>query len=446
MPSFKETSQPIPKETLESAGVDWEKLKTSLSDLSPAFSYVRSEYDVEEAPPTIFGESFIPNSWIGVYPNTDVRIVPSKISDDEYSQMERDIIGWIQTIGSPFFEMLTKCFPSEVINRKTLYRFFSRTLINYTEILLTHQLHREAIVRNLVEREPRGKILWNRMLQLRQRDPYLMALRQTRFTFDTLPNLLLTQFHARLGSGLKEIAEIAAELNKNRQYHLEFLGSGLPADLLEDSLETDFSSPEILEKTRKTSSSLMHDIVDLWESFLSQRAHLLNVSQMFDVAIKPMSKVYELWCLKVLYEVLRELTDVTPLPPTEFPWVFSFNGSRFSYNRAEPSLSGILAQLGKGPGKADFLLSFENRMGMIADAKYREFWNIELEDYQRFLSYMLDYLYPWQDRLEGVIFHLSENERRDVKLKGIHIHILPLRPSNIKEAKEEIKGVFEKLI
>jgi hypothetical protein len=446
VPDIKETSKPIPKNELETAGVNWNKLKTCLSDLKPVFGFITRNYDIEEEPPTILNEDFVPNSWVGTYPETNLRIVPSKIGEDEYSQMQRDIISWIQTLGSPFFEMLSKCFPTEVMERKTLYRFFSRMLINHTEILLTHQLPREAVVRDIVGREPRGKILWNRMAHLRQRDPNLLALRQTRFTFNTLPNLLLTQFHARLGSGLQEITEIAKELNRNRQYHLEFLGSGLPADLLEDSLDVDFSSPDTLEKARRMSPPLMHDIVDLWESFLSGRAHLLSVSERFDGAIKPMSKVYELWCLKVLYEALKELTNVTPKPPTEFPCIFNFSDLKLHYNKPESSYSGLLTQLGVRPGAADFLFFSNNSLGMVADAKYREIGNIGKEDYQRFLSYLLDYLYPWGDRLEGIIFHLSEDEKRDVQRKGVVIHLFPLRPSNVKEAREEIKALFARLI
>lgn len=82
---------------------------------------------------------------------------------------------------------------------------------------------------------------------------------------------------------------------------------------------------------------------------------------------------------------------------------------------------------------------------MVADAKYREIENIGKEDYQRFLSYLLDYLYPWGDKLEGIIFHLSE-ERKDVSCKGVLIHLLPLRPSNLTETKEEIKGIIEGII
>lgn len=347
MPSLKETSRPISRNELESVGIDWSKLKASLSNLDPIFDYIRRNYDIEEEPPAIINECFVPNSWTGVYPDTDLRIVPSKITEDEYFQMEKDVISWIQTLGSPFFEMLVKCFPTEVLKRKILYRFFSRTLINHTEILLTHQLPREAIVRNIVEREPRGKILWNKMLHLKQRDPYLLALKQTRFTFNTLPNLLLTQFHARLGNGLQELTEIVKEFQKNLLYHLDFLSSGLPADLLEDSLDIDFSSPEIIEKTRKLSPTLMQDIVDLWENFLSRRAHLLNASEIFDGAIKPMSKVYELWCLKVLVEILIELTGVTPAQPTDFPCSFDFSDLKLNYNRPESSMSGILAKLCK---------------------------------------------------------------------------------------------------
>lgn len=446
MPDVCETSKPIPKDELEIAGVNWDKLKESLLELGPVFDFIRRNYNVEEEPPTIRNEHFIPNSWVGAYPKTGLRIVPSKISDDEYSQMQKEVISWIQTIGSPFFEMLTKCFPTEVMERKMLYRFFSRMLINHTEILLTHQLPREIIIKNLVEREPRGKILWNKMVYLRTRDPCLLALRQTRFSFNTLPNLLLTQFHATLGNGLQEIIEIAEELGKNRQYHLDFLGSGLPAELLEDSLEADFSSPETLEKTRKVSPPLMHDIVDLWEGFLSRKAHLLNLSERFDGAIKPMSKIYELWCLKVLHEILRDLTNATPLPPTDFPCTFNFPNVKLSYNRPETGLSGILAQLGVRPGAVDFLLSSRNGLGIVADAKYREVGNIGKEDYQRFLSYLLDYLYPWGDKLEGLIFHLSESERIDIQCKGVHIHLLPLRPSNVKEAKKEIAEFFEKLV
>lgn len=446
MLSFKETSKPYTKEELEKAGVNWQQLTTCVSNLTPIFENVRHDYDIEESAPFIGKETFTPNSWVGVYPSTNLRIDPSKIDEEEYSSMKKDVINWIQTLGSPFFEMLLKCFPSEVMEMNTLYTLYSRMLISYTEILITHQLPREAIIKNLVGREPRGRILWGKTAYIQQRDPYLMAMRQTRFTFDTLPNLLLTQFHARISRGLQEVTKVNKEVDKNRRYHLEFIGSGLPADLLDESLETDFSQQDIIERSRKLSSTPMHDVIDLWESFLSRRAHLLNISErIFDGAIKPMSKIYELWCLKILYEALEELTGITPDPPKDFPCEFNFEDLQLYYNKPVYELSGIMNQLGKEPGVPDFLLSFKNGFGIIADAKYREKHNIEKIDYQRFLSYLLDYLYPNGNELEGIIFHLSEeDEERTISCRGVNIHLIALRPSNSLSAKVRIKGILEK--
>ena len=91
MVDIKETSAPIQRANLEGAGINWEKLQSSVEELLPLFRYSKANYDIEEDPPVILKDGFIPHSWVGSYPKANLQIVPAKITDLEYKTMKKDI-------------------------------------------------------------------------------------------------------------------------------------------------------------------------------------------------------------------------------------------------------------------------------------------------------------------------------------------------------------------
>jgi hypothetical protein len=432
------------KQELEKAGVDWDKLQSVLKRIEPLVRLAKQKYDIEEEPPKITGEIFNPGSWIGSYPGVNIRVVPEKIRGIEYEQMRNEVVGWIEVLGAPFFLSLLPFFPSELLAREALYTSYSSVLINYTESLLSHQLPREMNLKEYVGPELRGRALWRKTLELRLKDPTKIVSQQVKFTFRTLPNTLLTRFHITLARGLSGISAFCDLYEGSRKYHTDFVSSGLPVDLLDHSLEVDFSDPEILERTRKASSREMEDIIDLWEAFLERRTLLLDIEKRFDAALKPMSKVYELWCLKVLCDIL----EIKPPPPEKLrirPWEFKLkDGGKLYYNKVPKKKSGILGQILRKVGKPDYAISIGNKVVCVADAKYREFKNIGLADYQRFLSYILDFVYPSKNELVGLVFHISKHESHPpIECKQCKIFHISLRPYTVLSGKSELKQCLQ---
>mgnify|MGYP007084715461 CR=1 FL=1 len=124
------------------------------------------------------------------------------------------------------------------------------------------------------------------------------------------------------------------------------------------------------------------------------------------------------------------------------PFNFSGKERRLYYNTIAGLDSGIMSQIPVSPGRPDFVLESERKVVCIIDAKCKI--ELDIEDAQRILSYILDYLYPNQKRLVALIFYISKEEKiKRIMVKDCEIYLIPMIPSSYSQVEEEIRRILE---
>jgi len=62
---------------------------------------------------------------------------------------------------------------------------------------------------------------------------------------------------------------------------------------------------------------------------------------------------------------------------------------------------------------------------------------------QRFLSYLLDYMYPRRNKMTGIILHAKSTEEiSHLRVRDLDLYLVPMLPSSF----ERIKPQFEQLL
>lgn len=430
---------------------EWESLSSFLTRIQGPLKAQLSNYNIEEKPPRITrNDEFEPGGWVGTYPG-GILVTPrwEKITRPEYEQMMDDIRGWTEILGAPTITSVLPFSPDILMDARSLAESYSRHLIELTEILLAH---RPPVKTNLTSEKgatATGRPLFVETMREQAIGSQQVVSQRVEFSFETLPNLLLTRFHADVAGRLRELTQendyFKNELERKLAYHIDFVETGIPGDLLEESLEIDFLAPEILSKTRRLSPPEMEELVDLWEAYQEQLSLHFDLLDRLETAVKPMSKVYELWCLTVLLEVLEELTGTTASPPEGFPAVFSYGPQvRLHYNRSLPTHSRYFRELNVHSGIPDFALEVNREVVWIGDAKYRHLSNVGQDDYQRFLSYVIDYIQPGKPAHASILFAGAGPEHQIHTTHEYEISRMKLRPRGVDTGKDLLAPIFEK--
>ncbi|RLI76815.1 hypothetical protein DRP04_12265 [Archaeoglobales archaeon] len=445
------------------AGIDWEELQRLVELISRLQVIIPDEYreTIEERLPTISEDTFNPQGWIGTYPvgKKLLRVLPDPklIPKDQFEEMMSELAGWLEYLG-PFLEDFLRFCSLEPIFKFLLCESYSRRLTEYTEIALSHFIPRDVLTSEHISPELRGRPLWEKTLSLRAKATYLLAYGKVEFSFRTLQNLLLVRFHAELFREMKEmmirltsevgLPEIMKDWKVYMQYHEAFINNHLWRELFEESLETVFESAEILEKTRRTAKGVWREIIDLWEAYRFRRAFLSGYKDRFDNAPKPLSKIYELWCLKKLCDIFEiDRKEITSFPcRVKFKYVGKTLTLYYTMERGIKKYSGILCKIpGASLGIPDFVIEDgqEKKIVCIMDAKCKS--KLSTEDAQRFLSYIFDYMYPHNDQLIGLIFFVPKNtvKIKTIKVKETEIHLIPMTPSTYMHVKDKIKSIIK---
>ncbi|MEM4193202.1 MAG: hypothetical protein QXK55_00930 [Nitrososphaeria archaeon] len=316
------------------------------------------------------------------------------------------------------------------------------------------------MVQTYIGRELRGKPFWKEIISLRAKNSELLASRKIEFNLKTLPNLLLTRFHAELLNDMNKflikVGDVQSSFLENwrklRSYHEEFLISEPWSSFLQESMEINFENLELLEKIRRRAKGEVNEIVTLCEGYIADKKFLTDYGKMFDTALKPLSKIYELWCLKKLCEILEiDPRNVRELP-CKLPFELQDKKSVLYYNIGEglKEYSGIMRKIeGVGIGRPDFLIISDKKIVCIMDAKCKT--ELGTEDMQRILSYLLDYMYPAQNKMVALIFYLTRihDNIKQIKVKDCNIYLIPMRPTTYEQYKQiegEIKTIINDLV
>lgn len=77
------------------------------------------------------------------------------------------------------------------------------------------------------------------------------------------------------------------------------------------------------------------------------------------------------------------------------------------------------------------------------DAKCKTGKNLSIDDLQRFLSYMLDYVYPNKEQMTGIIFYLDKEKMvKKIRSKNCKLYLISMAPSSYDKVKEKVKQII----
>lgn len=435
----------------ELSGINWEFLTSYVKFIRRLQERFPPEDHIEEAPPTIDDKTFKPGGWVGLYKVGEdfIKVTPDpeKLPPEDFEAIKREIVGWSEYIGPPL-EFFLWQYANEALFRWLLNLAYSRQLIEYTEILLSHFIPRDMLSIEYIGRELKGRLDWKKTLAFKARGGQLLASKKATFTFRNLTNLLLTRFHSELIIKLKELlagldeeyfSQSLLDWKKLQTYHEDFIHQHVWKDLLEPSLQVDFEAPETIERIRSKAKGVILEVVDLWEAYSFQKTFLMDFGNKFDTALKPLSKIYELWCFKKICEILS--IDEKQIRKLPCRLNFTINGkkAKLNYNTTEgiEKYSGIMKHIPVQPGRPDFVIEYNRKIACIIDAKCKT--QLDQDDAQRILSYILDYMYPHQKKLTTIILHISKEEKpRKIKTKNLEIHLIPLTPTTYQQNRNQI--------
>lgn len=386
-----------------------EEIETSLSEVSGSYPQV---VEIEEGPPRISSNGeFCPWGWVGTYPG-DIVVTPGKISESTYDLMLRDLRGWVEMMGADLMQASLPLSANLLVDSETRIAPYSRALIEYTETMIGSRLPVEVNRPQRKGYQPRGRPNFSETFRLRGQGSRQVVSDDVEFSFETLQNYLLVRFHAELLSEMQRLADqydyYKDAFQKQMNYHQEFITSGIPGDLLDESMDILFSDPAVMTRLRREATDEMAEIVDLWEAYRRDVAFESNFADRLNTAIKPVSKVYELWCLGAIIDSLAARTGFEP-EHSSIKRVYEFGDAvSLHYNRRLRSHSRYLSPMfGVGSGEPDFAIEHEGKIVWIGDAKFKTFQSMGLSDYRRFLVYLIDFV-SHREEPEGTILYPAE--------------------------------------
>jgi len=455
------------KDCKELRDINWNELTLLVRIIQKAYkNLVPPNYKeiIEEEPPIITEETFNPRGWVGTYPVGDYRLQvipkPDLLTKEQFKQIMKELAGWLELIGSFFESFMSLVCPFEPIFRLLLCMPYSRRLTEYTELAISHFIPRSITFSEYVGPELRGKPLWSKMPFIKAKDTKLLASSRIKFSFRTLPNLLLVRFHLDLLRDMKDLLGKLEGLIEEGipsflqywkayvRYHEGFISSRLWSDLLKESLEINFNSLEVLEKTRRLARGLWQEIIDLWEAYQSQRAFFFDLKERFDNSLKPLSKIYELWCFKKLCDLFKINREEITKFPCSISARYLEKNIILHYNKRLGKFSEIMKKIpGASPGRPDFAIENKGKIVCIMDAKCKS--EIKTDDAQRFLSYLFDYMYPHSQKITGLIFYIpTETTKRKlidkpISVKETKIYLIPLTPDTYNDLKDDIISIIQ---
>jgi hypothetical protein len=447
------------RDELEEKGVDWGSLTEYVKGLE---SEIKRLGEHLEDPPYVTEDYLWPGGWVGTFkPKKGTPLtVESRLKGTDWDTMMKDVVGWIGIPTNPMVKTLFRFSPDRQLRLSSLALAYSRYLIAQTEALMTQSPPRQIVSRRHVGTEIRGtyRPLETVLHQLQNPNEYVS--RRVQFQLATSAVLVFVLFHAQVTvelNGLNREGETRPSIERQLSYHYGVLSRKPFSDLIDMAFDPRLDLSEMLQKARieVQRDVVFQGLLDLFEAFTTKRSFLLQEDpRNLDTTTKPSSKVYELWCLKILIEELKSLLGPMLGTINELPATISFpRGVNLHYEGSGgvPSFSRLTRKLrkfdaGSGYGRPDFLIEVDGKVKGILDAKYKtQVENIDIHDVQRFYSYLLDYMSP--DKRLGVLLHVDDEHDHEVaRVDTDSVHLIRLRPNNIESGRKELHTVLEKEI
>ncbi|MUV56072.1 hypothetical protein [Halogeometricum sp. CBA1124] len=443
-----ETYQTRSQSALGVSHEEWHELVSFLDQNTEIFERSRDAYGIEERVPEItykYGtQVFSPKGWVGRYPG-DIMVVPGKLSQNEYEQLITDVAGWLEMWSVPTAAAIMPLVARESNEPQAMTLGYSRAVIELTESVLSHRPHVEVTRRPTRGPAMQGRLLVEQTVSEWGSGNKELVTERTEFSVETLPNLLIIRFHLALANALDELAIVNTSIRRGideyRHYHLQFIEDGLPGDLLDQAISTDFTDSTVLSNTREAATGTLNELVDLWEAYQSHTTLSVSFGEQLSIGIKPVSKMYEVWVLQILLDEIASILDMAPSTPDDNLNKFEFTSDvTLHYDRPLTEYSHHLDELVENPGRPDYALSVDDAVTWIGDAKFRPLRNIELADYQRLFGYSGDLLPATGEHCVSILY--PGNTIDSTLSKGGHFNVnhLPIRPSKITEQRQEINA------
>lgn len=422
---------------------EWQEMTEFIDDIRTSIESARSEMSIEAPAPHVAETqksgsepTFVPGGWVGQYP-ADIYVYPDKLTTTEYEAMLDDITGWLEIWDVPTAAAVLPVFHTTVQEWRSEVLGYSRMLITYTEELLADRPP-VAVERDTeTGTKPRGPIDFQKTIEQRSQGNQDIAYRTTNFSLNHPLNLLLIRFHTELISMLETLQTkstmMSSKISQHREYHTNIRESTFARNLVKQSMGIDPTDGEFLDQARAESRSNVGKIVDLWESYLQHKALSVDFDQQLNVGIKPISKIYELWILGELLELIKDILDVDFIveKSPDLHTIEVTDDVTIYYNTPLNQHSRFLdGGLGSHPGRPDFAIEKQGSIVWIGDAKYSPERNIGLDSYQRLLTYMVD-LMEANGRSAASIIHVDQKSfRTEINTDDYNLTQSCLRPSD----------------
>jgi len=433
--------------------------------------------------------SFNLKSFFGIYRfasgrQLKINLDSTKISDEEKNKMLKEVIEWLTILGPNLLvslEMLDPCGMGE------FELSFSILLNELTSNLMKEYLPLALQTREYTSANIIGRLEISKTVRNFNKGETLFTSERARVNLESLPVLFLIRIHYEMLSALdKAIGRIEAlarpkqseassqqkvnfallrEIRKNRAYHVDFLNNPVYSHLLEKSLGTDFDDPSILEKVRKEASTRksLNDIIYLWDALRGKKAPKPQIEDLLvgGYTFKPASKLYELWTLKAMLDVISGIYSkewsarykagkaVFSLKHQQTRLTLTYNFAKGAYHKFRPKF--LL--------RPDFVLVSKNgesqseQVMLIGDAKYKS--RPEKQDLERMLAYLLSYGWSKPEEISnGLFLYIGTNTVPNGSVKGPYerknptarVYSICLRPNpnSYKVAKNRLEEILKK--
>lgn len=415
-----------------------------------------------------------------------IRLDPNKISETEQNQLLDEITDWLAILGPNLWASLEMLDPFGIIEFELS---FSILLNELTSNLLKEYLPPALQLRMYTSPKILGRIKVPQTVTKLTQGELLFTSERAKVNLESLPVLFLIRMHYEILSALDKSIErivditqtdesvykdlnkpdfaLLREMKKSRAYHVELLSHQLYTQLLEKALEIDFDDPFILDKVRKEASTRrsLQDILYLWDAYRGKKIPKPRIKDILSggYTFKPASKLYELWTLKVLLDVLSDILQrkwsalyengeaVFSLRDQRTALTLIYNSARKIQHKFEPKRFRLIP---------DFVLTLKThrsedmteRVLLIADAKYKP--KPQVSDLERMLAYMLTYCWNTsEETADGLFLYIGTKDTPYESFRGPYkrtkpnarIYSLCLRPDNVDFAKDRLKELLNSL-
>lgn len=471
---------------------EWEELK----NISINLSEFCKKYLIEEKPLIDPKKGIYFSSFLGMLRLRTGKILKigfneNKINEKEYNLLIKDVAKWLGMLGSPFLKSyLEILLPFGFKNELSLS--YSELLIEITEEILSGYIPPRMERRKITSIRAEGRILFPQTLLNFTKGIFLIVSKKIQLDHENLLLLFLINFHLHIYKDLLEFKSkitsntelderntdnhFVSTVFKNLRYHSFILSKFWNQTIQKKIFDIGFRDINIITKIEKLSSfsSAFKKLILLWETYLRRDILKIKIEEILSGGntFKPISKLYEFWCLELVLKILKKLLGEYSYIQKKKLIKFIFEGSendsdilvevffnprKFQDQDFNPFFNKIREILKRkiSAGRPDLYICFSNadkRINLVLEVKYKRIDNINLADFQRLISYIISYSSIIEnDKLNGILFYLPDDINDKIQISegdktNLKLYFCPVKPNIAENTKKFLENYFGKII